>query len=231
VRLVSYNIHACVGGDGRRDPERIAAVLARLAPDVVALQEVDSRTSRGGLDQAQLIAAALGMGVVEGPLMHEGEGHYGNAMLSRWPQQLVTEGRFTMCGPEPRGWLAVDVTAPGGTRWRIVNTHLDLMGKARSRQLAELAACVARMARPLLLAGDLNEWRPWRRRLAGLPEAVTLLPALATFPAWLPLVALDRLGMKGARLVEGPSVDRSQEARQVSDHLPLWAELTAAAAR
>jgi endonuclease/exonuclease/phosphatase family metal-dependent hydrolase len=48
VRIVSYNIHGCVGTDGRRDAERVAAVLEALAPDVVALQEVDSRASRGG---------------------------------------------------------------------------------------------------------------------------------------------------------------------------------------
>ena len=38
-----YNIHECVGGDGRRDPERIAAVLREIDADIIGLQEVDAR--------------------------------------------------------------------------------------------------------------------------------------------------------------------------------------------
>ena len=41
LTLVTYNIHACVGTDGRFEPARIAGVLRELDADVVALQEVD----------------------------------------------------------------------------------------------------------------------------------------------------------------------------------------------
>lgn len=228
MRLVSYNIHACVGRDRHCRPGRIAQVLARLEPDVVALQEVDSRASRGGLDQAELIARELGMDLVEGPLLRERSGHYGNAILSRWPLRGVSEVRFQALGLEPRGWLEVEVRTATGSAWRVVTTHLDLLGHARSRQLAELAKALAARPGPLLLAGDLNEWRPWRRRLAGLPRSMELLPPRASFPARLPILALDRLAMKGATLRLGPFVDVSTAARLASDHLPLWAEFAAA---
>lgn len=224
MRVVSYNIHGCVGRDGRREPERLAAVLAALAPDLALLQEVDSRLSRGGLDQAMLIARCLGMELVEGPLLRESRGHYGNAALSRWPLRPVAEGCFRAQGVERRGWLLVEVVPPGGTRWRALVTHLDLLGPARTRQLAELATVAGAQPGPFVLAGDLNEWRPWRRDLAGLPRAVDLLPARPTFPAALPLLALDRLGARGAAVRHGPTVDRSPLAREASDHLPLWAE-------
>ena len=43
VRIVTYNIHRCRGLDGRTRPSRIAAVLASINADIVALQEVVGR--------------------------------------------------------------------------------------------------------------------------------------------------------------------------------------------
>jgi endonuclease/exonuclease/phosphatase family metal-dependent hydrolase len=40
IRLATYNIHKCRGLDRRTSPQRIAAVIAELDADVVALQEV-----------------------------------------------------------------------------------------------------------------------------------------------------------------------------------------------
>ncbi|MGI4984205.1 MAG: endonuclease/exonuclease/phosphatase family protein, partial [Janthinobacterium lividum] len=40
LKIATYNIHGAVGTDGRFAPERIAAVLAEIGADVVALQEV-----------------------------------------------------------------------------------------------------------------------------------------------------------------------------------------------
>ncbi len=39
IRVATYNVHACVGRDGRHDPERVARVIGELDADVVALQE------------------------------------------------------------------------------------------------------------------------------------------------------------------------------------------------
>jgi endonuclease/exonuclease/phosphatase family metal-dependent hydrolase len=228
LRVVSYNIHGCVGSDGRRDVERIATVLSLLAPDVAALQEVDSRSSRGGLDQANLLARRLGMDAIEGPLLRERQGHYGNAVLSRWPLRRLAEGAYTAQNHERRGWLAVEVAPPGRAAWRVLVTHLDLRGTVRTAQLRELAAVAVELDGPLVLAGDLNEWRPWRRGLAGLPRTVDLLPARPSFPALLPILALDRLGAKRLAPRRGPCVDRSTLARRASDHLPVWAEFAAA---
>jgi endonuclease/exonuclease/phosphatase family metal-dependent hydrolase len=225
LRLVSYNIHGCVGGDGRRDPDRVAAVLEALQPDIVGLQEVDSRLSRGGLDQAMILARRLGMELVEGPLLREHKGHYGNALLSRWPLRLRAEGNYRAQGLEQRGWIEVEVTDPAGCLWQVVVTHLDLAGGARARQLAELADGIGCMPAPLALAGDLNEWRPWRRHLDGLRSVAAVLPRAATFPARLPFLALDRLALKGASARVGPVVAASPLARRASDHLPLWADI------
>jgi len=37
LKIASYNVHACVGTDGRHDPDRVARVIAELDADIVAL--------------------------------------------------------------------------------------------------------------------------------------------------------------------------------------------------
>ncbi len=177
IRLLSYNIRHALGLDGRVAPERIAAVIADLAPDVVALQEVDvGRARTGGHDQAAVIARALRMDHHFHPALHaEGE-RYGDAILTPHPARLVRAGALPghprRLGLEPRGALWVEV-ALGGRRLQVLNTHLGLTGGERLAQVEALLgpdwlgnpAC----REPAVLLGDLNA-TPWSRsyrRLAG----------------------------------------------------------------
>ena len=50
--VASYNVHKCVGVDGRFDPGRIAQVIREIGADIIALQEADTRFGerRGLLD-------------------------------------------------------------------------------------------------------------------------------------------------------------------------------------
>jgi endonuclease/exonuclease/phosphatase family metal-dependent hydrolase len=58
---MTYNVHGCVGTDGRLDVGRIAAVIGQSRPDIVALQELDVGRERSGrVDQAHAIAERLG---------------------------------------------------------------------------------------------------------------------------------------------------------------------------
>src|SRR5689334_13841828 len=57
VRIMTYNVHSCRGMDGAISHERIAEVIERYNPDVVALQELDLGRERSGrLDQTRSIA-------------------------------------------------------------------------------------------------------------------------------------------------------------------------------
>src|ERR1041385_6401933 len=58
LRIVTYNIHKCRGMDARVRPERVAAVLAELDVDVIALQEV----IRGKRERDQLAVIAKEVG-------------------------------------------------------------------------------------------------------------------------------------------------------------------------
>ncbi|AWN36743.1 endonuclease/exonuclease/phosphatase family protein [Methylobacterium radiodurans] len=244
IRLLSYNIRHGLGLDGRIAPERIAAVIGALAPDIVALQEVDvGRRRTDGRDQAEVIATALRMEQHFHPALHvEGE-RYGDAILTPHPSRLVRAaalpGHPRRLGLEPRGALWVEVTV-GGRRLQVFNTHLGLTGGERLAQVAALLgpdwlgspAC----RDPVVLLGDLNA-TPWSRayrRLAGrLTDARRLsgerrARSGATFPARLPLLRIDHVFVGPGIAVERMGPAGGALARLASDHRPLLAEIVLA---
>ena len=130
LRVMTYNVHSCVGMDGVLSPERIARVIAQFQPDIVALQELDlGRKRTDGIDQAHVIAEYLEMVYHFHPSISVEEEEYGDAVLSRFPMSLVKAKelpRLSMWpGLEPRGAIWVDIERKG-TTYHVVNTHLSL---------------------------------------------------------------------------------------------------------
>ncbi len=230
MRVATYNIHGGVGVDRRRKPERIAEVIASLDADIVGLQEVEGRKSRSKIDQAHYLAGKLELNLVEGPLLLEGKGGYGNALLTRYPVLEVERRVFQRPGSQTRGLLDVLLEPPGFGPLRVIVTHLEVRDhRIRSTQMREIKHLIDDGAPgPTVLLGDLNEW--WNRRLAlrALDRTVQFLHSPATFPARLPLLRLDRIAVRGLK-----STDHDNRAQRVdtlltrlaSDHLPLVAEL------
>src|SRR3954471_12559099 len=84
LRIVTYNIHKCRGMDARVRPERVAAVLAELDADVIALQEV----VRGKKEKDQLVLIAKAVGAKHfrfGATRKYRNDDYGNAIISKLP--------------------------------------------------------------------------------------------------------------------------------------------------
>jgi endonuclease/exonuclease/phosphatase family metal-dependent hydrolase len=229
MRVVSWNIHGCVGADRRYDPERIARVLARLRPDLVLLQEVGEQTGpHNQVDQAQLLAGELGMICAVGITIEAGPFGYGLATLCRGP--LLETGSYDLSirGREPRACLRV-VTVLGAARLTVLNVHLGLAFRERRRQLERLlreGGPLHRPPAPLLLAGDFNDWAPGRvTRLLGRRLVDEGAGRGRTFPSLFPAARLDRIYVGRGLRALAFEVVRSRQARFASDHLPILAEL------
>lgn len=237
LRVVTYNIHKCIGGvDRRYDPSRIAEALTTLEPDVVLLQEVDDGARRSNGDrQVDRLSELIGLPhrTWFGNVAVRGGGEYGNAILSRFPIVDTSNVDLTVPLKKRRSVLHAEVRVRHGEVDRTVhvfNMHLGLAQYERKLQLQRFLECdpFARLHHetPIIVGGDLNDVYGMLWRLlapAGFrgPER-----SPRTFPAWAPMRALDGLYVRGAVAVRDLARSEHAIARRASDHRPLWAELS-----
>ena len=236
LRVLSYNIHKCIGGvDRKYEPTRIVEVIRKLDPDVVMLQEVDAGVSRSRGDlQVEVLGDALGM-------PHRtwfpnvdvrGGGQYGNAILSRYPVIESTNIDLSIKYKKKRSVLHgvlrvrhddVDRTV------HVFNMHLGLARYERKIQLAKFLDshpfAGLHHDTPVVVGGDLNDVYGGLENLltpAGF-RGVERRPL--TFPAWGPMRALDGIFVRGTLDFLNLSRCDSDLARRASDHRPLIAEV------
>ena len=244
LRLMTYNVHGCGGMDGRVSPRRVARVIRGPMPDIVALQEVDlgRRRSRAE-DQALIIAQELGMHVVFCPTITRGEEHYGHAMLSRFPIEVVKRARLphdaASWWQEPRSamWARIEVR---GQVVNVITTHLGLGPRERVLQVEALLGPEwiggIPADEPVLLCGDFNAlpgsapYRLTATRLRDVQAASSGHKPLATFSSLQPLVRLDHIFTSRHFERQRVVVVRNDLTRVASDHLPLVADLRIATA-
>jgi len=232
VRVVTYNIHTCVGVDRRYDPGRIAAVLREIDADIACLQEVDVRRGTGRhADQWAYLGEATGCRVVLGAGVRVEGGRFGNAILTRFPLLTARSIDLTVAGYEPRGAIDADLLL-GDRVLRVIATHFGLRAGERRLQANRLMAALGgslsphrREADAVLLMGDLNEWRGRSGAIRVFDRRLGPSAAERTFPSWLPVLALDRIYADGPAALREVGVYRSPLARLASDHLPLVGNL------
>jgi len=234
-RIVTYNVHRCVGNDRRLDVGRIAAVLAAINPDIVALQELDvGRRRTGHVDQAHEIARLLEMTCHFHPAFKVEEELYGDAILTSLPERLVKRGSLPgyprVPGLEPRGavWIEVEID---GRPVQIINTHLGLVPREQQLQAADLAGpnwlehpdC----RWPAILLGDFNAtasslvYRTLTQRLQPARRLARRKQPTSTFPSPLPVLRIDHLFVSPEIEVHEVSAPFDPLTRVASDHLPL----------
>jgi len=230
--FASYNIHKCVGTDGRFDPDRIAAVIAEIGPDVIALQEADRRFGdRVGLLDLAGIEAATGLVPVPGINgQARSHGWHGNLVLVR--EGLVRDlHQLRLPGLEPRGAVITDLHLRDG-HVRVMAAHLGLLRQSRLLQIETLLAHAGHATeRPVILMGDMNEWRQLgRSSLRSFdPGFGPLGQSVPSFPSYFPMFPLDRIIARPARILGRVAVHDTPLARVASDHLPVKARVDLAA--
>ena len=222
LSLATYNIHRCVGQDGRYDPDRVLDVLRELHANVIALQEVDSREHRG-LELLYCMANELGYTPIAGPTLLRQDGHYGNAVLTNLDVVRVQRVDLSVPGREPRGALDIDLNCKG-IGLHVVATHLGLWPSDRRVQVQRLLRQFKpESPDPAVLMGDLNEWMLWARQLRRLQRLFGRSRAFPTFPARFPVFPLDRIWVHPRKMLTSLKVHKTAKARAASDHLPLKA--------
>lgn len=155
----------------------VAAGLRALSPDVVALQEV--RAVPGQLpNQAQTLAAAVGLQHVFAAATPFGGGEEGVAILSREP--ILEHASIELPHAQPterRVLLSARVSCGQGSLW-VHTSHLNYRlthGKQREEQVQAIEASMAARTtdRPQILMGDFNA-RPESDEIRWLRGMVTL---------------------------------------------------------
>ena len=165
IRVLCYNIHHGEGVDRKLDLSRIAKIIKSVAPDVVALQEVDRKARRtGGVDQPAELARLTNMQVVFEKNIDFQGGQYGNAVLSKIPIKEHTNVHLPSYDQgEQRGVLICTLQPKSlGKPLLLLCTHLDHRSDDRERRASarRINELIGRRGNvPAILAGDLNATR------------------------------------------------------------------------
>lgn len=242
IRVLSLNVahgrglafHQTLASTRRvqQNLDAIARVVAATGVDVVALQELDAPSSWSGeFDHLAYLADRTGLAHLFHGLhmnLRTPRLAYGTGVLSRWPLAGGTTRRFGQNALDTKGYVRVRVAGPGA-EVDLVSLHLDFKrDKERRAQLALLSQDLHwnPPRGPLVVAGDFNT-TPERTLIPEFMQAHTLRasgsPLHPTFPSVRPRRRIDEV------LVSEHFEVRHHEVVdvQVSDHLPVLAELRA----
>jgi endonuclease/exonuclease/phosphatase family metal-dependent hydrolase len=160
-------------------------------------------------------------------------GHHGNALLSKYAIRAYRNCDVTISGHEERGLLHCQLHVDDGPySLHAICVHLGLREAHRQKQLRLLCEIVhdaIPRAAPLIVAGDFNDWRGRGHPVldsCGLTEAFlsTQGKHARTFPARWPLLPVDRLYVRNARVIEA-NVLTNKPWTHLSDHVPLLAKV------
>lgn len=224
LRVMTWNINGALGRNPRFDLAHVVDYVRRHAPDVVALQEVDSRRARGAgmANPFEVLRDALGSHGAHAHAISTADGDYGQALISRWPLAASSVHDLSYPEREPRRAIRAEIATPAGPL-HVVATHLGLSLRERSRQAETLLGLVGSLQQPTVVMGDFNDWL-WRGSVRrALRRVLPRCTGQRTFPAFLPLFRLDCIYVSNAVRIVRCRTDPS--ARSLSDHLPVLADL------
>ena len=213
IRVATYNVHACVGSDGRHDPNRVAAVIAELDADIVALQEFTYPASVA-IETRMPVALTMAdrVRVRVGANPSKVNECFGNALLTR--HRIVEVHRFDLSieRREPRGAIAATIDVRG-TIVHVLATHLGLRVRERRFQVRQILDYLDSVRHTLVVVlGDFNDWLPGRSVVHVLDDRLGQPPRPASFPVHWPIVAArsDLGESAAARFAESSRTPRRQ---------------------
>ena len=230
-RVMSYNIHHGEGVDQRIDLQRIADVIKREKVDIVGLQEIDrgvDRTNRR--DLIKELSDLTGMEFYFDRNITYGGGHYGNAVLTRFPMLKKKNTHYQMLRPHEQRGVQQVVMDVHGRKLLFMNTHIDFRPEDDERrmnvkELNDIVASAPDM--PIVICGDFNSM-PDSLVYAQLKKFLHDVWEMAgkgdgfSFPSDVPDRRIDYIWIGKKSAVKPLKIWVPQT--QASDHLPIVAE-------
>lgn len=242
LKILTYNIHK--GFDWGKKNYFLADIkklVKASKANIVFLQEVVGESQqyrkKGLIDtQFEYIADAVWTHYSYAQNAIYDHGHHGNLILSEFPITSWKNVNISTNKFEKRGLLVCKIEIPGYSAkyLHLICAHLDLLNNGRHKQYQMLKELVHSLklseADPLIIAGDFNDWNKeaevvLEKELKMVEAHKSLYGLFAkTFPAFLPLLTLDRIYVKNMKIKNSYVISKT-EKNHFSDHLPLFCEV------
>lgn len=218
LTLMSYNIRNGRGIDDVCDLGRTAAVIKGQAPEVVAIQEVDSVTARSGNKFVLAdLAARTEMVYTFAPAIDFDGGRYGIGILSR--EKPISVTRYALPGREEQRTIVV---AEFGDYYYAC-THLSLTEEDCLASVDLIREITSGANKPFFIAGDFNS-TPDSQVIKKLIETFSILTDTdrPTFPADKPEETIDYIMvLRDSTTIENVCQTKVIDAPAASDHRPV----------
>lgn len=222
VRILTYNVRNCRGLDDSVDYQRIADIILRIDADIVALQELDSATTRSNhVAVLTELAKLTGLHATYSASIDYQGGKYGIGTLSK--KRPLSVEKIALPGTEER--RSVLIMEMGN--YYLANTHFSLTESDRLKSLYVINQAVSDLSKPVFLAGDINAV-PESELLArfGLEWFILNDPLVPTIPANNPNKCIDFIFLRKSNGLKHTVLTTKVEAEPVaSDHLPVWVDV------
>jgi len=246
LKVLTYNIHKGFSATNRHFVlHGIKDALREVDADVVFLQEIQGEHHRHSekVDnwpdntQFEFLADEIWPHHAYGKNAIYNNGHHGNAILSKYTftgwENINVSTMKSASRSLLHGTLELLPDSPSdSSRLHVICVHLGLFEHERVRQITQLIKRIDRHVphnEPLIIAGDFNDWRARAEHSLSTQLGVREVfkhqhgKHVRSFPAWLPLLPMDRIYSRGVEVVSGYSL-QGQPWQRLSDHLPLVAE-------
>jgi endonuclease/exonuclease/phosphatase family metal-dependent hydrolase len=227
LKILCFNIHKGFGWRRNSTIDKIKHKISGLNFNILFLQEI-----RGS--QVDYFSPDISYYYAYGKNAVNASDNHGNAIFSEYPIVYSKNTNISMHRFERRGLLHAVIKIPGSRKLlHLVCVHLGLREKDRKKQLSVIAHYLEKNIaknEPLILGGDFNDWREYATEMLvnqfAFQEAFlnSRKNYAKTYPAWIPILKLDRLYYRGLtlnyahRLIEKPW-------RSLSDHVALMVSL------
>lgn len=242
LKILTYNIHKGFSATNTRFIlHEIRDLIRQVDADIVFLQEVrgEQVNSKKNTDpepisrQFEFLADQVWHHYAYEKNAIYKSGHHGNAILSKYPIVEWENINVSLMKSASRSLLHGTIRVPEmNQNVHVICVHLGLFERERERQLATLSKRIQSHVpwnKPLIIAGDFNDWRGRAEyhlhQELGVQEVfkTTYGDYARTFPAWLPVLSMDRIYFRELEVISGRHL-YGQPWHRLSDHIPLLAE-------